>query len=112
MIEQAKRHVEIYKSLRRFLVEDYYPLFAQPQSLDGWDGAQYHDPSTQEGFVLVYRLDSPLSAVEVKLHGLEPSANYEFSDPYTHQSFRQKGSQAIKIQSDRMTGKILAYKPI
>jgi alpha-galactosidase len=112
MIEQARRNVEIYKSLRRFLVEDYYPLFEQPQSLDAWDGAQYHDPSTQEGFVLVYRLDSPLSTVEVKLHGLEPAATYEFRDPYTQETFTKKGSQGVTLKSDRMTGHVLIYKRI
>jgi alpha-galactosidase len=112
MIGQARRHVEVYKSLRHFLLEDYYPLFAQPQTLDAWDGAQYHAPKTQDGFVLVYRLDSPLSTVELKLHGLEASATYEFSDPYTHQSFKQKGSQKITIQLDRMTARVLAYKRI
>jgi alpha-galactosidase len=112
MLEQARRNVEIYKSLRRFLVEDYYPLFEQPQSLDAWDGAQYHDPGTREGFVLVYRLDSPLSTVEIKLHGLEPTATYEFRDPYTQQTFTQKGSQGVTIKLDRMTGNVLTYKQI
>lgn len=112
MIEQARRHVEIYKSLRRFLVEDYYPLFEQPQSLDAWDGAQYHDPGTQEGFVLIYRLDSPLGTVEIKLHGLDPAATYEFRDPYTRETFTQKGSQGVTIKSDRVTGHVLTYKRI
>ena len=110
MIAQAKKHVDVYKSLRHFLVDDYYPLFPQPENLDAWDGAQYHDPSSQEGFVLAYRLNSSTSAVQLKLHALEPDATYEFSDPYTHQSFRQNGSQALTVKSDRMKCTVLTYK--
>jgi len=110
MMAQAKRHVEVYKSLRHFLVEDYYPLFEQPRSLNAWDGAQYHDPRAQEGFVSVFRLDSPQSSVELKLHGLQPGATYEFRNPYTNRVFQQKGSKAFTLDLQRRTGEVLAYK--
>ena len=110
MKEQAKRHVKVYKSLRRFLVEDYYPLFEQPRSYNAWDGAQYHDPATQEGFLLVFRLSSAQDSVELRLQGLEPDATYEFRDPYTNQAFKQKGGRGVRLKLERMTGKVLAYK--
>jgi alpha-galactosidase len=110
MIDQANRHVQVYKSLRRFLVEDYYPLFPQPRGFNAWDGAQYHDPGKQEGFFSVFRLNTAQDTVEIQLQGLEPNATYEFRDPYTNQVFKQKGSQGVTLKLDRMTGKVLAYK--
>jgi alpha-galactosidase len=112
MRRQARHHFDVQKPLRRYLLGDYYPLFDQPSNLDAWDGAQYHDPQSQEGFLLVFRLSSGRERADLHLRGIEPGATYEFRDPYTGQAFRQLGSEPVVVELERMSGKVLVYKEV
>jgi hypothetical protein len=80
--QRAKTHVEVYKSVRRFLREDYYPLFPQPLSMRDWDGWQFHDPKSGEGFILAFRADSPDPGADLKFRKLDPNRKYALQDPY------------------------------
>jgi len=80
--DAIRRTIAVYKKLRPFMICDFYPLFPQPQSLDEWDGWQYHDPERDEGFVLLFRTRSPRPAVRPRLQGLSPGREYLLSDAY------------------------------
>ena len=81
--DRARRHIEVYKSVRHLLAEDFYPLFPQPQSLRQWDGWQFHDPSTGEGFVLAFRVQSDQGRASPRLRGLDGGRTYAIEDPYS-----------------------------
>jgi alpha-galactosidase len=82
-IEEAAGIIRRYKEIRRYLVEDYYPLFDRAQDPQKWDGWQFHDPKDGSGFFLVFRLpDStfpgwapPLETV-IKLKGVDAKKQY------------------------------------
>ncbi|MAG34830.1 MAG: hypothetical protein CL878_01050, partial [Dehalococcoidia bacterium] len=82
-LARAKRHVEVYKSIRHLLGKDFYPLFPQPSSLSDWDGWQYQDPRTGEGFALVFRAQSQQETTAPCLHGLDERQAYVLTNPYT-----------------------------
>jgi hypothetical protein len=81
--QEARQHLEVYKSIRRYLGKDFYPLFPQPQTLLDWDGWQFHDPATGEGFVLTFRVQSPQKTASPRLQALVPEAQYLVVNPYT-----------------------------
>jgi len=69
--------IAAYKQTRRFINEDYYPLFDQSTSQGDWIGWQFMDPSTREGFLLVYRpAASPYGNATVSLRGLASGGAY------------------------------------
>ena len=92
---QARRHLEVYRSLRRFLGEDYYPLFPQPQTLREWDGWQFHDSAADEGFVLVFRVQSPGESASPRLHGLSRDRDYVLTNPYTGETQAMSGGTLL-----------------
>jgi alpha-galactosidase len=80
--EAAKRHIAVYKSIRHLLKGEFYPLFPQPQSTRAWDGWQFHDPKSGEGFALAFRADSPQATGSLRLSKLESGRRYLLQDPY------------------------------
>ena len=90
--KRARRHLDVYKSIRRFLSKDYYPLFPQPRSLEEWDGWQFHDPEADEGFVLVFRVQSPRESASPRLCGLCTESEYVLTDPYAGEEETASGS--------------------
>jgi alpha-galactosidase len=106
-----KREIANYKRIRRFLLEDYYPLFA-PRTLEDYDGWQFHDPQTQEGFVLVFRCASPARRAEVVLRGLEEGRLYRAEDMDTGRAFRFRGAEKLSLHvSARQGTRWLCYGP-
>jgi alpha-galactosidase len=81
--QRAKHHIEAYKSIRHLLSKDFYPLFPQPQTLKEWDGWQFHDPTSGEGFILVFRAESATEDASVRLQRTNPAAQYVLRDPYS-----------------------------
>ena len=82
-LARAKKHVQVYRSIRHLLGKDFYPLFPQPQSLGEWDGWQYHDPEQDEGFVLLFRARSQQDKASPRLQALASEQRYLFIDPYS-----------------------------
>jgi alpha-galactosidase len=80
---RAKQHVEVYKSIRHLLVKDFYPLFPQPQTMKEWDGWQFHDPRSGEGFILIFRAESLQETASPRFEALDKTAHYILSDPYS-----------------------------
>jgi len=79
-IRAAAKSVAQYKSYRHYLEGDYYPLLPMPMTADAWDGCQYHDPESQSGLLLVYRLgDSKLEEVSVQPRAVSKTGSYDWS---------------------------------
>ena len=94
-MSRARQHLEVYRSIRPFLSQDYYHLFPPPRSLAEWDGWQFHDPETDEGFVLLFRVQSPQSQARPALYGLNPADEYLFVDPYAGEEVPLPGAQLL-----------------
>ena len=112
--ETVRRNVEVFKKLRRFLAEDFYLLTPQARTLETWTGWQFHDPKTQEGFVQAFRLRAREPTAEFPLHGLDPAAAYQFTDPYTGQSLDALGpavlGRGLKFHLSPMSSRVLIYE--
>lgn len=113
MKEQARRHVSVYKRIRKFLVKDYYPLTAQPRDIYAWEAWQFHDPDADEGFVQIFRVESAKESRYFALKALDPRASYQFSDPYSGKMFQTSGaiaiSEGLEFRAPKMSSQILTY---
>lgn len=116
MKRKAKLHVKTWKSLRRYLVEDYYPLSSQPGDLKTWSGWQFHDPMEQSGFIQAFRTKTPDSRHRFNVRGLEERSRYLFSDAYGGETIEISGSQAmtegIEVALEPMTSTVYVYRRI
>ena len=82
-LARIKTHIEVYKQIREFLDDDFYPLLDQPRSLQDWDGWQFHDPGTGAGFCQVFRMRGEDDRRTGRLRALDAGRDYEITDPYT-----------------------------
>ena len=76
--EQLRPLVEEARQLQPYFLGDYYPL--TPYSLgDGdWLALQFNRPEQADGIVLAYRRPACVAdSLRLKLHGLDPAAQYE-----------------------------------
>lgn len=116
--EDVKRkalvHVEIWKKLRRYLVEDYYPLSDQPGDLTSWSGWQFQDPKDTSGFVQTFRTNTPEVTHRFVIHNLDAQARYRFTDVYSNRTFDVDGTtattQGIEVSQDPMSSQILTFR--
>ena len=115
-LERVRRHVEVYKSVRRYLAEDFYPLFDQPRSLRAWDGWQYHDPESGDGFLLAFRLRSDESERRPRLRGLVPAQRYRLTDPYSGEETTAQGAalleEGLRFELEPDGSRLLRYQPV
>jgi alpha-galactosidase len=94
--KQARKHVNVFKKIRKFLAEDYYLLLSQPRTFGHWEGWQFHNPETDEGFVQAFRTkEASESLKNLVMMGLNPNHSYRFTDPYTGESFEMTGAEAL-----------------
>jgi alpha-galactosidase len=111
--DQARRHINVYKSIRKFLVRDYYLLTSQPRDVYAWEGWQFHDPDADEGFVQVFRVESAEESKHFALKALDPRASYQFSDPYSGKLSQMSGatviSEGLEFRAPKMSSQILTY---
>mgnify|MGYP000868589028 CR=1 FL=1 len=116
MKAQAKKHVEVHKKLRRFLVADYYPLAVQSRDLDAWEAWQFHDPSTGEGFVQAFRLEPGEAWHDFSLKALDPRKNYRLTDPYTGRTTTASGrrlmNEGLRFQLGKLESQLWLYSTL
>ena len=91
-IERMKKHIAVYKSVRHLLNQDFYAIFPQPRTQEVWDGWQYHDAESGEGFLMAFRMSGPDATQPIRLHGLDAAAHYELLDPYTDETQTMSGA--------------------
>lgn len=112
---KAVGHVEIWKRLRRYLVQDYYMLSEQPANMHSWSGWQFHDPAEQSGFIQAFRTNAPEKDHVFSVHGLDDGALYRFEDPYSGKAFEERGDVAraeLRIAIPPMSSSILTYAKV
>lgn len=87
--DTIRQTIAAYKQVRRFINEDYYPLFEQSASPENWVGWQFVDPKSQEGFICFYRpASSPYDSATISLHGLNPDSEYLMTNPISGEEKR------------------------
>jgi len=91
-----KREIANYKAQRHLLMKDYYPLF-DPEHLTDYDGWQFHDPETDEGFFMVFRVRSPDDTATLHLGGLTPGTIYALTDVDTGQTQELAGGDPLPV---------------
>jgi hypothetical protein len=108
---QLRKEIATYKAQRHLLLKDYYPLF-NPQRLSEYDGWQFHDPATGEGFIQIFRCDAPASSVLVDLPGLKPEDSYAFTDIDSGRTRAVVGGRPLKVSIAQPHGvKWYQYRP-
>jgi len=79
--QAVKEYIEQYRSMRRYLVEDYYPLFEQDLGEATWTGWQFHDPADGSGVVIAIRKpDAPYHGATVRLEGIDEARQYRLTN--------------------------------
>src|SRR5262249_5952602 len=92
MRQKARHNVAIWKSLRRYVVEDYYPLSAQPADLQSWSGWQFLDPKDQTGFIQTFRTNTVDPRHRFTLQKLDKGARYELTEVYSGERVELTGA--------------------
>lgn len=91
-----KQEIANYKALRHLLMKDFYPIF-NPRRLTDYDGWQFHDPETNEGFFMAFRVQSPNDRETVRLGGLTTGRTYRLTDVDTGATRELIGGQPLRI---------------
>ena len=91
-----RNEISNYKAQRRLLMQDYYPLFS-PQRLSDYDGRQFHDPKTQEGFFQVFRCESSKTQTDLQLPGLARGVTYQLTDVDSGRKKTVTGGKNMRI---------------
>lgn len=109
-MEAAQKAIAELKSLRPFFLGDYYPLLEINADETCWYGSQFDRPDLNEGIVLLFqRAKSPYPTAEVKLHNLNPEADYEliFEDTGEKKIDTGKNLSCLSIEIASVPGSIL-----
>ena len=84
-IEGEKAIIRLYRGLKDYFLEDFYPLsgYGDITRDDQWMAYQLNRPSDGTGIVVAFRRkESPDSTYTVRLRGLDPDATYRLAfDP-------------------------------
>ncbi len=76
--QQLKALVEEARQIQPYFFGDYYPLTPYSLADTDWLAVQFNRPEQADGVVLAYRRPACDGAsLRLKLHGLEPEAQYE-----------------------------------
>lgn len=117
--EKVRKYVAEYKSVRKYFSCDFYPVFGFPiESTTSFAGWQFNNPEDCDGIVMAFRRDECLSDnATITLGGLEPVADYEFTDVdtgtkmvYSSEKLLKNGFK-IEINKKR-SSKLYKYKKL
>ncbi len=110
-IRDAAHYVALYKTYRHYLNEDFYPLFPVPQTEDAWDGWQYHDPRTNSGILLLFRLKQSREKERViKLQGSRDDRRFAFS-VVAGEAKIEETRQGLNVSLDSNKAVMVHYEP-
>jgi alpha-galactosidase len=85
-----------YEKVKHLLIGAWYPLLPYSREEDQWMASQYHRRDLNEGMILVFRRpESPYRTVELRLHGLDPDADYELRTESTNDKQILSGQSLI-----------------
>ena len=79
-IQSAATYVTLYKKYRHYLEGDFYHLLPMPTTCQAWDSCQYHDPESQSGILLVFRLgESKQHEMPIRPRAVDKVDRYSWS---------------------------------
>lgn len=113
-----KKYLEEYLKVRPYMSEDFYPLTEVSDRTDVWCAAQFDRPSQNDGVVQIFRREnSPYETARFGLFGIDPAADYLFTDaddpkeiPISGADLAEKGF-CITLKEKR-SAKIYFYKKV
>jgi hypothetical protein len=109
--QYLREEIARYKSIRRLLQQDFYPLYASA-SLREYDGWQFHDPDTGEGTALVFRCRAQAEETQAHLRGMSPGAVYVMTDVDSGEQWEHRGGAPATLRVPEIEGtRWLRYRP-
>ena len=113
-IDQTLLHrvVDNFRQVEPYLLDDFYPLTPYSLEHNVWMAWQYDRPELGEGIVQVFRrAESVDESTRLKLRGLEPASQYEFTDLDSGHLQRITGrellEQGLLVQAPRQPSALL-----
>lgn len=116
-LDDIRKQIIHYREIRRYLIEDYYPLFEQSLDEKEWTGWQFHDPKDDSGIIVVIRpTASPYTGASVRLSGINVSRWYGVADVVAGTTVEVRGKDLAEGYSidvgDCPGSRVLHYKPL
>ena len=113
----ARKYQADWKRINPYFLQDYYPLTKYSLDETAWLAWQYNAYDAKSGIVQIFkRPESPYPMIRLKLHGLDPDVEYEFSDidgknHYEVMTGRQLMEKGLPVQiEDDHAALILEYR--
>jgi alpha-galactosidase len=79
-LSQALEDIAEFRALRPYFLGDFYPLTEYSTSDEVWAAFQWDRPEERDGIILAFRRpQAAASSITIRLHGLEPDADYEIA---------------------------------
>ncbi len=94
----ARRMIEEVKMLRPYWLGDYYPLTEINVDEGQWCAWQFHRPDLDSGYCILFRrAESPFPAMELRLQGIDPVANYQVRYIDSHEERTMTGAELVGL---------------
>jgi len=114
--QTVRKNVDIFKGLRQFIGRDFYLLLPQAPTEKTWAGWQFHDPASQEGFLQVFRVQSPEAWHQFVFKAIDPARTYALWDPYSEERFEMSAeklrTEGLRFDLPELSSRVLRYRPI
>jgi len=118
-ISEMQKCMRDFKRLRPYYYGDYYPLTGTENLLrdDGWLAYQLNRPELGDGVILAFRRKNcPDESIEVKLHGMDKTADYEVFIEDSGETIVQKGEElraGLKLSlNSKQKSLLVSYKQV
>jgi hypothetical protein len=83
-LDDARRLVGAYKSLRHLLTEDFYPLTPRPRDAEEPDAVEFCGRDGRQAILMAWSFESPVAELRLKPRGLLPERQYELRQLLPH----------------------------
>ncbi|MDO5309543.1 MAG: alpha-galactosidase [Planctomycetia bacterium] len=117
--DNVRSNLKIWReNVAPYFVGDYYPLTSISSASDAWMGWQYNLEEEGKGVIQMFaRPDTTIVSQRFKLHGLDSSATYRFSDVDSDATFELSGEElmtkGLVIEIDSApTAKVINYQKL